>query len=75
MTKDKVLEHMGFIKETSKDGQWSRFRHINAPDGKTFALIVYDDSSEEEILQLASDMLIKVGKYQKIEEFQNLMSL
>ena len=68
MNNKKILEGLGFVHEY--DGtEWNRWRHNLADEhDKEFALIIWNSYSENDVLEVASKMLRKVGQQQKIDQ-------
>lgn len=67
-----ILETLGFVLEAERKGEWERWRHKRSPDIPAFAMIIYPEThSQSYILGQASEMLIKVGAYLKVEQIMN----
>ena len=72
----RILNSMGFDIEYNqwdvKNKGWIRFRHNQSPQDKEFALIIYNDLEPEANFIDVSKILIKTGKYLKMQQVMSL---
>ena len=70
MNHQDILEGLGFNLEQRNDSAgWERWRHKLAPKhDQDFALIVYNDYDMDDTMEIAANMLRKIGQYQKIQQ-------